>query len=706
MTTITFSDQSQMQLQESFQEIIQNFKDENLLVRPSVFYRSVDMDVVETPDNYIATVHNPEIEIIAKGETVEAEEVETVEEQENKTFDLSNIVKPEEETKITLQFLESEEIHKMKVSKCHKITFDELGQVRRLHIFPRKSPKKKNPSMIDIHKDIVSKDYLREAMTGIYQDAENGCLVSTDAHKLLCIYQDGIKESKIINIKTGQEIDARYPDYKMVIPEEIETKHLFNIDELINQVNGIVSVNRFIVDKTIYVKFNGSLLHPQFVLQCLKSLRMAGAENVTLEQKEPNKKLIIRDTESKNFALVMPVLSDVESLYHTILETVLPDPSGPDETTEAEAETTEAEAETQEAEAEAEAEPETQEAEAEAEAEPEPTAESEPAETKNYITSDDLEESEYFQPTEDKKYYVADYPFGWSKRGQMFYWIEQNKNGARLVRQGRSNGILHEPKKSTYKKDIVCYLNEDGHLKYNCIYASDLNRKEIIDNHISKLESIKELSQYSADLIAKIKGNFKHEIKMKFSSKIDKSFTRPAIKVTFKGEKVTKEDCYKAVNDYLNTDSPGKNIFSLDGGFRIFRDSNEIGFLDSEVFENYKANYEDEIDPFAEQTEEKPKLMALKSKIKKIEKPLFTGDATKEEITKDWTYQKKIRNEIYKCRLTSIVTKKVTRYEPGKGTILSERKIYNFVYLEDRFYSNKFFAYDPKVVDGILDTNR
>lgn len=72
-------------------------------------------------------------------------------------------------------------------------------------------------------------------------------------------------------------------------------------------------------------------------------------------------------------------------------------------------------------------------------------------------------------------YLVPDYPYGFTLRCKIRYWLETNKHGTRFVSQtsnpkasGFGGDVWNKPKASTYCKFAGCmYLDEQGHVQWS-----------------------------------------------------------------------------------------------------------------------------------------------------------------------------------------------------------------------------------------------
>lgn len=76
----------------------------------------------------------------------------------------------------------------------------------------------------------------------------------------------------------------------------------------------------------------------------------------------------------------------------------------------------------------------------------------------------------YGYTSEEKSYLVPDYPYGFRKRTQIRYWLEQSKKGQRFVSQtlDPDRQRWNKPKASTYTESpAVMYLDEKGHVAWD-----------------------------------------------------------------------------------------------------------------------------------------------------------------------------------------------------------------------------------------------
>ncbi len=101
-------------------------------------------------------------------------------------------------------------------------------------------------------------------------------------------------------------------------------------------------------------------------------------------------------------------------------------------------------------------------------------------------------------------YEVKDYPYGYTLRTSIFYWVETTpKKGDRFCTCTRNpkNGRMNAPKKSTYYNLGFMYLNSDNHVKWTAvsIYSDKANIQKLVDGFGGIGELNKEqVKQYNA----------------------------------------------------------------------------------------------------------------------------------------------------------------------------------------------------------------
>ena len=95
------------------------------------------------------------------------------------------------------------------------------------------------------------------------------------------------------------------------------------------------------------------------------------------------------------------------------------------------------------------------------------------------------------QPTEEKPYLVADYPYGFKLRCQIRYWIETTKRGQRFCSQtlNPKTNEWNKPKKSTYSNIVKVGLDEKEHITYKTFSLQWSGEKEAV----AFKESIKDI---------------------------------------------------------------------------------------------------------------------------------------------------------------------------------------------------------------------
>lgn len=220
------------------------------------------------------------------------------------------------------------------------------------------SVKAYNKKGVDALQKVVSKDVLKPHFQSVYFDGEN--MVATDGSILTVqkktetdkqiiqkakeayvkslektlgkkLAQEKANEdySKLekngldgilIDFKTGQIVDAKYPDYKSVIPKEnkIVTQNI-NIQELINLANGaelaLSNNNKDIVPMVFKLTNEDGLeigVSARLLKDLLQSLQGNGSKNIILEFDSPSRAIVVK-SDNGDIGLIMPMLVSEET---------------------------------------------------------------------------------------------------------------------------------------------------------------------------------------------------------------------------------------------------------------------------------------------------------------------------------------------------------------------------------------------------------
>jgi len=167
----------------------------------------------------------------------------------------------------------------------------------------------------DSLKNIVGNDDMRPVMNGVFQDAENGMLAATDAFKLITVSDATITESKIVDPKTGQTIQGRFPNYLAIIPQNNPIQVDVNVQDLINQTAGISRASDFFVGKNefaiaVRLKIGDNIFYfnPKLLNDVLTVFANYGAKDVTFKLSTPTRAMVIEY--GGVTGLVMPVIGE------------------------------------------------------------------------------------------------------------------------------------------------------------------------------------------------------------------------------------------------------------------------------------------------------------------------------------------------------------------------------------------------------------
>lgn len=100
--------------------------------------------------------------------------------------------------------------------------------------------------------------------------------------------------------------------------------------------------------------------------------------------------------------------------------------------------------------------------------------------------------SNHYSP--ETAYLVNDYPYGFTMRCKIRYWLEVNSKGTRFCSQTsnpKKNDIWNKEKKSTYSYVGAMFLNDEGHVTWTCFPLSLDKLREFLETYregLSKTE--------------------------------------------------------------------------------------------------------------------------------------------------------------------------------------------------------------------------
>ena len=222
-----------------------------------------------------------------------------------------NDLTADQSKELAKQLAESSNLPKKQFLKRDKIIND-FDPNENIDVKPIEKAVKQGKSKLESIGIAVSKDDLRPNFQGVFNDAVNKKLVATDANKLIVISDPSIKETKIIDPKTGDVIDGRFPDYNAVIPKDNPIKRKVNVKEFLAQLNGLSETKKFF-DTPIAGKikigeqefaFNSELMRDVFQVMAEQ-----GVTEVELQLSQPNRALVVESNKGV-MGIVMPLLLD------------------------------------------------------------------------------------------------------------------------------------------------------------------------------------------------------------------------------------------------------------------------------------------------------------------------------------------------------------------------------------------------------------
>ena len=226
---------------------------------------------------------------------------------------------------------------------------------------PAKKLKKEG---FDSLEKIVSKDDIRPIFQSVFFDKGN--LVATDAHTLVVIKKkesdsDIIKnakekliksysktvgekeatrfanekyapleksglEGKLINQKTGEITDGKFPDYQAIIPQDFPLTQSLPIQDIIDLTNGAIEGLKSASKTRMAIMFNvtGDTevklgINPSFLLKTLQALQANGAKSIKMGFGGPTKAITIK-ADNGDMGLVMPLMINEDDLKINITD--------------------------------------------------------------------------------------------------------------------------------------------------------------------------------------------------------------------------------------------------------------------------------------------------------------------------------------------------------------------------------------------------
>jgi hypothetical protein len=170
----------------------------------------------------------------------------------------------------------------------------------------------------------VSKDKFdsefRKQFTGIYNDPD-GYKVATDANAIIAVKTDvGENYGKILNPKTGEEIEAKFPNWKQVIPERFDGEKKFKLSDIHSTSKQASEIRK--QNPISHMKIDGlpQAFNPEIVNNTVETLRKLGVEDVTIGYSENISRGIVIKGETKDgekvTGLIMPMMQENESKVH------------------------------------------------------------------------------------------------------------------------------------------------------------------------------------------------------------------------------------------------------------------------------------------------------------------------------------------------------------------------------------------------------
>lgn len=151
--------------------------------------------------------------------------------------------------------------------------------------FKIKSKPKNTADRIKSASVFLSKDVKWLCLNGVLLDGENSKIVASNAY-ILAVYYDNslLKETKIVDIKTGETIAAKYPDYQTAIRKEtnvFKTVFIQNPQRLLDRLNGLAKISKIVGKHNLNVSLSFGQEDYAYRMDYLKTVFGEAARNKT-----------------------------------------------------------------------------------------------------------------------------------------------------------------------------------------------------------------------------------------------------------------------------------------------------------------------------------------------------------------------------------------------------------------------------------------
>jgi hypothetical protein len=183
--------------------------------------------------------------------------------------------------------------------------------------------KAKSPD--DALKPITGDDPLRPILAGIFHDAENQVKAATNSFMVVVVPAEIKGESRVIDPKTGLELEGTFPRYQSVIPTSYPNKlEIGDAMEFMSELKGLMRVGDFIDGLSRVIIEHEGIRHwfdPEKLYKVFNALKETGSKNFILEYSDKEgRALVIKDAEDpRKLGLIMPVVNaEGNGLYKVI----------------------------------------------------------------------------------------------------------------------------------------------------------------------------------------------------------------------------------------------------------------------------------------------------------------------------------------------------------------------------------------------------
>ncbi len=196
-----------------------------------------------------------------------------------------------------------------------------------INLQPMRGKVSRNPTPYNIvarHREKSRKGKGR-ALSGVFYDTQNQCMVATDARRMFVLPHLVSAGASTIRGDDGSVIPGIFPNWQGVIPEDDGHFEMFSIDAkaLHDLATASARARKMCAEKDSFcvVLYNehghASALNPKFVAEVMQSFRESGEERVSIGFEQDRQVLFCGAKNRKIKAVIMPLESTRMGTVHS-----------------------------------------------------------------------------------------------------------------------------------------------------------------------------------------------------------------------------------------------------------------------------------------------------------------------------------------------------------------------------------------------------